>query len=149
MERTVVADSATQLGADARLDHRSAVHERVQHDRDAVADVLARDILEDAAAAAVQLERHDRFVELRIPSRHGVAQPLAGDEGLAVEEVERAVELSALSLRPRAPDQLGSARQQVDDARKRKVLLHPRDILLRHDELAIPAAAQHERGERL
>jgi hypothetical protein len=83
--------------ADLLADHRRGDHLGAalldQHDRHALADVLARELLEDARAGAVEAHVHGRLVVARVEARLRVVDPVAGQHDLALDQHRRAVAL--------------------------------------------------------
>ena len=64
-----------------------------EHDRHALADVLARDFLEDARAGAVEIHVHRRLVGALVEARLRVVDAVAGQHDLAAHEQRLAVAL--------------------------------------------------------
>ena len=85
--------------ADFLADHRRRDHLGLalldQHDRHALADVLARHFLEDARAGAVEVDVHGRLVGALVESRLRVVDPVAGQHDLPANEQRLAVAVGA------------------------------------------------------
>ena len=77
---------AADLGADHGRGHHLALALLEQQDRHALAHVLARDLLEDARAGAVQADVHRRLAGLVVEARLRVVDAVAGQDDLLLHE---------------------------------------------------------------
>ena len=80
---------AADLGADHRRGHHFALALLEQHDGHALADVLARHLLEDARAGAVQSDVHGRLAGLVVEAGLRVGDAVAGQHHLLLHQQRR------------------------------------------------------------
>ncbi len=88
--------AAADLGADHRRGDHFALALFDQQDGHALADVLARHVLEDARAGGVQREVHRRFLGLVVEAGLGVGQTLAGQHHLLLDQQRPAAALDVV-----------------------------------------------------
>ena len=86
-------DPAAELGADHRRGDDLALALLEQQDRHALADVLARNVLDDARALGVERQVDDRLLGLRVEARLGIGEVVAGQHDLALDDQRRSAAL--------------------------------------------------------
>ncbi len=85
--------AAADLGADHRRGDHLALALLDQQDGHALADVVARDVLEDAGAGGVERQVHGRLLRLVVEAGLGVGQAVAGQHHLLLDQQRLAAAL--------------------------------------------------------